>query len=289
MKTLVLGANGQLGWELQRTCPAGIHLALCDFPRVDFTTSDSIQQCIQAAAPDCIINAAAYTAVDKAETEPDLAERINHLAVRELAGLCRRHRIHLVHISTDFVFSGKNHKPWLPEDTPYPISEYGRTKLRGEQAVLETLDTPLIIRTAWLYSAHGANFVKTMLRLMKEKPALTVIDEQIGTPTWARGLADVVWQAAGKSLSGIFHWTDAGVASWYDFAVAIQELSLDLGLIKTPVPIQPVPAAAFPTPAQRPMYSVLDKTATLQALDVPPVHWRTQLKAMLTETLGVRS
>ncbi|MFO7911316.1 MAG: dTDP-4-dehydrorhamnose reductase [Desulfotignum sp.] len=283
MKVLVLGSNGQLGWELQRTCPAGIHLTLCDFPGVDFTTSDSIRGCIQAAAPDCIINAAAYTAVDKAESEPALAERINHLAVREIAALCRRHRIRLVHISTDFVFSGKNHKPWLPKDTPYPISEYGRTKLRGEQAVLETLDTPLIIRTAWLYSAHGANFVKTMLRLMNEKPALTVIDEQVGTPTWARGLADVVWQAVGTNLSGIFHWTDAGVASWYDFAVAIQELALDLGLVKAAVPIQPVPAAAFPTPAQRPMYSVLDKTATLQALDVSPVHWRTQLKAMLSE------
>ncbi len=284
MKVLVLGSNGQLGWELQRTCPAGIDLTLCDFPKVDFTRSDSIHQCIKAATPDCIINAAAYTAVDKAESESALADRINHLAVREIAVLCRKNRIRLVHISTDFVFSGKNHKPWLPQDPPYPISEYGRTKLRGEQAVLETLDTPLIIRTAWLYSAHGANFVKTMLRLMNEKPALTVIDEQIGTPTRARGLADIVWQAARRNLSGIFHWTDAGVASWYDFAVAIQEMALDLGLIKAAIPILPVPAAAFPTPAKRPMYSVLDKTATLQALDVSPVHWRTQLKAMLTES-----
>ncbi len=283
MKILLLGSNGQLGWELQRTCPAGIDLTFCDFPKVDFTTTDSIHQCIETAAPDCIINAAAYTAVDKAESESALADRINHLAVREIAALCRKNGIRLVHISTDFVFSGKNHTPWQPEDTPYPISEYGRTKLRGEQAVLETLDTPLIIRTAWLYSAHGANFVKTMLRLMKEKSSLTVIDEQIGTPTWARGLADIVWQAVGKNLSGIFHWTDAGVASWYDFAVAIQEQALDLGLVKTAVPIQPVPAVAFPTPAQRPMYSVLNKTTTLQALDVPPIHWRTQLKAMLTE------
>ena len=283
MKVLVLGSNGQLGWELQRTCPPGITVTLCDFPKVDFTVSDSIQQCIKAAAPDCIINAAAYTAVDKAETEPALADRINHLAVREIAALCRKNRIRLVHISTDFVFSGRNHKPWLPEDTPYPISEYGRTKLRGEQAVLETLDTPLILRTAWLYSAHGANFVKTMLRLMKGKTSLTVIDEQIGTPTWARGLADIVWQTAGTNLSGIFHWTDAGVASWYDFAAAIQELALNLGLIKAAIPILPVPGAAFPTPAKRPMYSVLDKTATRQALDVLPIHWRSQLKAMLAE------
>ncbi|HKL00106.1 MAG TPA: dTDP-4-dehydrorhamnose reductase [Desulfotignum sp.] len=284
MKVLLLGSNGQLGWELQRTCPAGMDLTLCDYPKVDFTTTDSIAQCIQAASPDVIINAAAYTAVDKAETEPALADRINHLAVREIAGLCRTHNIRLVHISTDFVFSGNHCRPYQPRETPDPVSEYGRSKLQGEQAVQETLDRSLIIRTAWLYSAHGANFVKTMLRLMKEKPTLTVIDEQIGTPTWANGLARTVWQAIDKNLSGIFHWTDAGVASWYDFAVAIQELALDLGLVKTAVPIQPVPATAFPTPAQRPMYGVLDKTSILQALkDTRPVHWRSQLKTMLTE------
>ena len=283
MKVLLLGAGGQLGWELQRTCPPVIDLTLCDFPKVDFTNAGTIQECIQAAGPDWIINAAAYTAVDKAESEPTLADRINHLAVREIATLCRKNRIRLVHISTDFVFSGQNHKPWLPEDTPDPISEYGRSKLKGEQAVLEILDNPLIVRTAWLYSGHGSNFVKTMLNLMNEKPSLTVIDEQISTPTWARGLADIVWQAVGKNLSGIYHWTDAGVASWYDFAVAIQELALDLGLIKTAVPILPVPATAFPTPAQRPLYSVLDKTATLQALETPPAHWRTRLKTMLVD------
>jgi dTDP-4-dehydrorhamnose reductase len=283
MKTLLLGSNGQLGWELQRTCPAGIDLTLCDFPKVDFTTTDSIEQCIQAASPDVIINAAAYTAVDKAETEPALADRINHLAVREIADICRTHNIRLVHISTDFVFNGNHFRPYQPLDTPHPVSEYGRSKHKGEQAILEILETFLIIRTAWLYSAHGTNFVKTMLRFMNEKPALNVIDEQIGTPTWANGLARTVWQALDKNLSGIFHWSDAGVASWYDFAMAIQELALDLGLVKTAVPIQPVPAEAFPTPAQRPMYSVLDKTTTLQALDIPPIHWRTQLKIMLTD------
>ncbi len=291
MKVLLLGAGGQLGRELRHTCPTGIDLVSCDQPGVDFTRPQSIAQCIHAATtqdrrifPDLIINAAAYTAVDKAESEPDLADRINHLAVREIANICRRHTIRLVHISTDFVFSGKSGKPWLPHDIPDPISEYGRSKHKGEQAVLELLDTALILRTAWLYSVHGTNFVKTMLQLMNQKPVLSVIDEQVGTPTWARGLANIVWQAVGRNLSGIFHWTDAGVASWYDFAVAVQELALDLGLVKTPVPILPVPVTAFPTPAQRPLYSVLDKTATLKALDIRrPVHWRTQLKSMLTE------
>lgn len=292
MKVLLLGAGGQLGRELQHTCPPGIDLVSCDQPDVDFTQTPSIKHCIHTTAPDwiipdLIINAAAYTAVDKAESEPELADCINHLAVREIADLCRRHTIRLVHISTDFVFSGKSGKPWQPHDTPDPISEYGRSKFRGEQAVQELLDNALILRTAWLYSAHGTNFVKTMLRLMNEKPYLSVIDEQIGTPTWARGLADIVWQAVDRRLSGIFHWTDAGVASWYDFAVAIQDLALDLGLIRTTVPILPVPVTAFPTPAQRPLYSVLDKTATLRALDIRPVHWRTRLKAMLTEYSSV--
>lgn len=283
MKVLLLGADGQLGRELQRTCPSGIHLTFRNRPEVDFTIGDSIRQCILVTTPDWIINAAAYTDVDRAESEPELADRINHLAVREIAALCRRHVIRLVHISTDFVFSGHSCRPYRPDDTPNPISEYGRSKLRGEQAVLEILDQPLIIRTAWLYSGHGTNFVKTMLRLMHEKPFLTVIDEQISTPTWACTLAEVVWQAVDQNLSGMFHWTDAGVASWYDFAVAVQELALDMGLLKTAVPILPVPTTAFPTPAKRPLYSVLDKIAIHQALDIHPIHWRTRLESMLSE------
>lgn len=283
MKVLLLGAGGQLGRELQHTCPAGIHLTVCDRPGVDLTRTQTIRQCIQTTPPDWIINTAAYTAVDKAESEPETADCVNHLAVREIASLCREHDIRLVHISTDFVFSGHHCRPYRPDDPPDPVSVYGRSKLKGEQAIQKILDQSLIIRTAWLYSVHGTNFVKTMLRLMHEKPFLTVIDEQVGTPTWARPLAEVIWQAVRQNLSGLFHWTDAGVASWYDFAVAIQELALDLGLVNTAVPILPVPATAFPTPAQRPFYSVLDKTALQKVLGIPPVHWRTRLKIMLTE------
>jgi dTDP-4-dehydrorhamnose reductase len=283
MKVLLLGAGGQLGRELRHTCPAGIHLTVCDRPGLDFTQTHTIRNCIQNTTPDWIINAAAYTAVDKAESEPEAADHINHLAVREIASLCRRHAIRLVHISTDFVFSGHRCRPYRPDDPPDPVSVYGHSKLKGEQAIQEILSQPLIIRTAWLYSVHGTNFVKTILRLIHEKPFLSVIDEQIGTPTWARPLAEVIWQAVSQNLSGLFHWTDAGVASWYDFAVAIQELALELGLANTAVPILPVPSVAFPTPAQRPLYNVLDKTITLQTLDIHPVHWRTRLRAMLTE------
>ncbi|WP_024334596.1 dTDP-4-dehydrorhamnose reductase [Desulfotignum balticum] len=283
MKILLLGANGQLGWELQRTCPEDVRLISCDFTGVDFCSPDSIRQCIQTAQPDGIINAAAYTAVDKAEQEPDLADRINHLAVRYIAKLCRQNQIRLIHISTDFIFSGRHFKPYKPDDDPGPESVYGKSKLKGELAIRETLENALIIRTAWLYSIHGHNFVKTMLGLMKEKTELRVVEDQIGTPTWAFGLAKAIWSALRQNATGIFHWTDAGVASWYDFSMAIQEEGLSAGLLDQAIPIIPVPAHAYPTPAKRLHYSVLDKTAAWQMLGIHPIHWRIQLRAMMWE------
>ena len=284
MKVLILGSNGQLGWELQRTCPDDITLAVLDYPEINFCSNSSIIQCISLTKPDCIINAAAYTDVDKAEQEKDLAFQINHTAVCKIAELCRKTKIFLVHISTDFVFNGRNFKPYQPDDTPDPESVYGKSKLKGEQAVRKILgENALIIRTAWLYSSHGNNFVKTMLRLMKEKPGLNVIDEQIGTPTWAHGLARAIWTALEKNIVGTFHWTDAGVASWYDFALAIREEGLQAGLLDNPIPVLPVPTNQYPTPAKRPEYSVLDKTSFWQALSLKPTHWRIQLRSMLKE------
>jgi len=286
MKVLLLGSNGQLGWELTRTCPENITLTTCDYPKVDFGSTSSISQCINATQPDCIINAAAYTTVDKAEQERDLVYRTNHDAVREIAEICRKNIIPLVHISTDFIFNGQNFKPYQPNDAPDPKSVYGKSKLKGEQSVRNILDDQaLIIRTAWLYSSHGNNFVKTMLRLMEEKTSLNVIDEQIGTPTWGFGLAQAIWTALGKNIKGTFHWTDAGVASWYDFAMAIQEEGLQAGLLDKSIPILPVLSYQFPTPAKRPMYSVLDKTSFWQAAEIAPVHWRVQLRSMLKEVL----
>ena len=283
MKILLLGASGQLGWELQRTCPDDVILISCEFSGVDFCSPDSIRQCIQTAQPDGIINAAGYTAVDKAEQEPELADTINHLAVRYIAELCRQNQIRLIHISTDFIFSGRHVKPYQPDDIPGPESVYSKSKLKGEQAIRETLENALIIRTAWLYSIHGNNFVKTMLRLMKEKTELRVVEDQIGTPTWAFGLAKTIWAALRLNPTGIFHWTDAGVASWYDFSTAIQEEGLSAGLLDQAIPILPVPTHAYPTPAKRPHYSVLDKTTARQTLGILPVHWRVQLCAMMRE------
>jgi len=284
MKILLLGANGQLGWELTRTCPQEFAIEVCDYPKVDFGSVASIQNCIQKVSPDCIINAAAYTAVDKAEQEEALAYKINHTAVVVLAEIAREKGIKLVHISTDFVFSGQQHKPYQPLDTPDPESVYGKSKLAGEKAVQKILeDRALIIRTAWLYSAHGSNFVKTMLGLMADKECLNVIDEQVGTPTWAFGLAQAVWACVQQNIFGIYHWTDAGVASWYDFSVAIQEEGMAAGLLKKGIPILPIPGSMYPTPAKRPYYGVLDKRSLWEKTGIVPVHWRVQLRDMLKE------
>jgi len=284
MKILLFGAGGQLGWELQRTCPVNVDLLPYGSSQVNFNNENSIDACIKNANPDWIINAAAYTNVDKAETEKDLARQINHKAVAQIAKTAKAQRKKLIHISTDFIFNGQGCKPYSMDSEPCPICVYGQTKLDGENTVKHILNKDAaIIRTAWLYSSHGNNFVKTMLRLMKEKPSLQVIDDQIGTPTWAYGLAGCVWAAISENFSGTAHWTDAGVASWYDFAVAVQEEAIELGLLAKPIPIHPIPSVNYPTPAQRPPFSVLEKTKTWQVLSQTPVHWRVQLRKMLKE------
>lgn len=284
MKVLLIGENGQLGWELKRTCPDHITLYTCDFPKIDLCSFTSINDCIKKSGPDCIINAAAYTAVDKAEDEKNLAFKINFKAVEYISRLARDSNTQLVHISTDFVFNGKNYKPYQPEDVPDPISVYGQSKLEGEQSILKTFSgNALIIRTAWLYSSHGTNFVKSMLGLMQEKKELGVIDEQIGTPTWAFGLATAIWTSLAKNVTGIHHWTDGGVASWYDFAVAIQEEAYQIGLIPDKINVLPISSSQYPTPAKRPEYGVLDKRSLWLATGIVPTHWRTQLRGMLKE------
>ncbi|HSR36471.1 MAG TPA: dTDP-4-dehydrorhamnose reductase, partial [Desulfurivibrionaceae bacterium] len=206
-----------------------------------------------------------------------------------LAEAAREQDAFLVQLSTDFVFDGNRSRPYAPGDTPAPLGVYGATKLAGEVAVQQILGHySAIVRTSWLYSSHGHNFVKTMLRLMKERDAVRVVADQIGTPTWAHGLAVAVWQIAGRTLSGIHHWGDGGVASWYDLAVAIQEEALSLGLLARAVPVLPIATANYPTPARRPSYSVLDKTATWELLGGPPPHWRVQLRRMLQEYQGMR-
>ena len=290
MGVLVTGANGQLGFEIQRTVPDGIEVYAKGSKELDITNLASINKYLEQLKPQAVINCAAYTAVDKAEAEGEIAEAVNAQGPANLATLCREMKIPLVHISSDFVFDGSQSVPYKPQDQTNPVSIYGRSKLHGELAVQELMgDKASIIRTAWVYSASGNNFVKTMLRLMAEKEQLGVVTDQTGTPTWAKTLAKTCWQACQKLMSGqpgaIYHWSDAGVCSWYDFAVAIQEEALSLGLLQKSISIQPIPARSYPTPALRPPYSVLDKTDSYSALGMPQTHWRTNLRIMLKELI----
>lgn len=284
MKVLLAGAGGQAGWELRRTAPPGVRLLALDSAALDITDQRAVAEVVAEERPAVIINAAAYTAVDRAESEPGRAVAVNSHGVANLAGAARENGARLVQISTDFVFDGLQSRPYAPNDPPNPLGVYGGSKLAGEAAVRQALgDEGLIVRTAWLYSSHGHNFVKTMLRLFAGRDEVRVVADQIGTPTWARGLAETIWRLTEIGASGIHHWTDAGVAGWYDFACAIQEEALALGLLSRAVPVVPVTTSEYPTPARRPACSVLDKTKTRKLLGGPVLHWRVQLRHMLAE------
>jgi len=285
MKVLITGAHGQLGWELQRNIPDGIDSVALSSSELDITNGQQVDETVGRLAPQVIINAAAYTAVDKAEEEQQKAFAVNAQGAANLAAAAKKNGARLVHISTDFVFDGRKSSPYLPNDPTNPTGVYGTSKLAGEQKIIEIsgLKQCALVRTAWVYSSHGHNFVKTMLRLMAERDRLGVVDDQVGTPTWAKGLAEAVWQLAVTDLDGIFHWTDAGIASWYDFAVAIQEEALSLGLLKKKCTIVPIGTADYPLPAKRPPFSVLDKAVTWSKLGFSGQHWRQSLRNMLKE------
>jgi dTDP-4-dehydrorhamnose reductase len=281
---LITGAAGQLGRELLRSVPEGVECIAATREILDIADAAQVRAFVRRERPGLIINAAAYTAVDKAESEQELAAAINVNGAANLATACAENGSRLIHVSTDFVFDGTSSTPYLPDAPTSPLGEYGRSKLAGEQAVVAGLPSALIMRTAWVYSAFGGNFVKTMLRLMAEREELSVVADQVGTPTWARGLADALWLAADQSdLQGLYHWTDAGVCSWYDFAVAIAEEALEIGLLQRMPRIHPIPGSAYPTPAARPAFSVLDKNSTWAVLKTEGLHWRSQLRSMLKE------
>jgi len=277
VKVLITGAKGQLGRGLIATAPAHAKLHPVDIDDCDLTNAEAIAALVREVSPDLVINAAAYTAVDKAESDEDTARAINSGAV---AALAAAHGGKLAHVSTDFVFDGTSSRAYRPDDARNPLSAYGRTKAEGEDHLRER---DILVRTAWVYTAGGANFVRTMLRLMAEKPALNVVADQIGAPTWAPGLAQAIWALVEKDASGTFHHSDAGVASWYDFAVAIQEEALSLGLLDQAIPINPIPTSAYPTPAARPAFSLLDCTKTRDVLGDGHTHWRVNLRKMLKE------
>jgi dTDP-4-dehydrorhamnose reductase len=285
MKVLITGKGGQLSTELQKCCPLNVNLLCLGINELDVTDGQAVDALISQKKPDLLINAAAYTAVDKAESDRDNAFLVNAEAVKVMAESCQKHEVRLIQVSTDFVFDGLKSSPYLVSDTPNPEGVYGESKALAERHVLDILpESGVVVRTAWLYSSTGQNFVKTMLRLMSEKPQLSVISDQVGTPTWAKGLAECIWAMSVKpELKGMYHWSDAGAASWYDFAVAIQDLGLEMGLLEREIPISPIPTSAYPTPAKRPAYSVLDKSKTFEDLELSPKHWRHQLKSMMLE------
>ena len=284
MKVLITGAAGQVGRALTRTAVDGALLVPVSHKELDIADANAVLEYVRGQAPDVIINAAAYTAVDRAESDSELAERVNAQGPRHLAVAAREVGARLLHISTDFVFDGRAATPYRPEAATAPLSVYGRTKLAGEQAVLETLPgAAVIVRTAWVYAAEGNNFVRTMLRIMNAKGAVRVVADQVGTPTAALSLAETLWKIVGEpDITGIHHWTDAGVASWYDFAVAVAEEGAVLGLVPPAVTVSPIATADYPTPAHRPGYSVLDKSS-LARYGLIPVHWRRRLRSVLGE------
>ena len=280
MRVLITGANGQLGGALQRLAPAWAEINAIDVEDVDLTDSGMLTARLVVEAPDLIINAAAYTAVDKAEGDEALARAINAQAVATMVEAMAGTGGKVVHVSTDYVFDGTSSAPYAPDAPRNPQSAYGRTKAEGED---QLRPEDLLVRTAWVYEASGANFVRTMIRLMKEREELGVVADQIGSPTWATGLARTIWGLVEREASGTFHHSDAGVASWYDFAVAIAEEAHDLGLLARIPLIRPITTADYPTPAQRPAFSLLDCRATRAALGEEAVHWRTNLRLMLKE------
>lgn len=280
MRVLVAGSGGQLGRALAASVPADATLLAPPEAEFDICNADQVAAVVAAARPDLVINAAAWTAVDKAEAEEAAALAVNATAVGHLAKAAATAGARFVQVSTDYVFDGQACRPYAPDTPPAPASAYGRTKLAGEVAAQSLHPAALIIRTAWVYAAVGNNFVHTMLRLMASRDELRVVGDQIGTPTHAASLARAIWALQGHS--GIFHWTDAGIASWHDFAVAIQDEALALGLLTRAVPVIPIRTEDYPTPARRPAWSVLDKTSAY-AIAGPARHWRHELVDCLKE------
>lgn len=281
MRVLILGRSGQLARALVDTKPDWVEVIAWGRDELDLLQAERIVPALSKLKPDAIINASAYTAVDKAETDVDTAEKLNVDAVAAVASAAAALDGPLVHVSTDFVFDGAASKPYLPSDECRPLGVYGATKRRGEQAVLERYPSAAIVRTAWVYRAGAANFMSTMLRLMAERDELGVVADQIGAPTSADNLAYVLWGALDNRLSGIWHYSDAGVASWYDFACAIYRQARQIGVLSNDVVLKPLVTAEYPTPAIRPSYSVLDSRALREALEWPAIHWQDALAKQL--------
>jgi dTDP-4-dehydrorhamnose reductase len=283
MKPLIAvsGKNGQLGWELEKLSSLypQFQFIFTDKDELDITDTEQLRSFFQKSRPAVFINCAAYTAVDKAETEQVIAYKVNAEALGSLALECKEYDTLLISFSTDYVFDGKGTEPYKEDHSTHPVNYYGYTKQVGEQLALQNWEKTIIIRTSWVYSAHGNNFVKTMLRLMKQRSDITVVNDQLGSPTYAKDLAEAVMMIVDAfpnndqrtMHNGIYHFSNDGVISWFDFASAIKErsgLSCD---------IHPIPTTEFPTPAKRPHYSVLDKGKIVSDFDVQLKDWKQSL------------
>jgi dTDP-4-dehydrorhamnose reductase len=286
VRVLITGASGQVGSALLRSLPAGIESQAPNREQLDIGDARAVHAAVTTFRPELVINVAAYTAVDKAESEPFLADAINAQAPQHLAEAthtldgCR-----LIQLSTDYVFDGRGSEPYRPSDPAHPLSVYGRTKLAGEQAVLGVLGKrAVVLRTAWVYAAQGRNFLLTMLRLMRERRAVRVVADQRGSPTAAFSVARALWRIAElPRVHGILHWTDDGVASWYEFACAIAEDARAAGLLSQPVEVTRIATTDYPTAAHRPANSVLNTAASVEQLGIKPGPWRQNLRATLAD------
>lgn len=282
MKILVLG-GGQVATAVAAVAPAHHQVVNRNRSHLNILDADGINRTLVECEPNWIVNAAAYTAVDLAEKEAAQAIAVNDAAVGALSLASLQAGARLLHFSTDFVFDGRSNRAYLPTDPTSPLSVYGLSKLGGERHVVQS-GPGIVLRTSWVYAATGKNFVLTMLRLMREREQVSVVCDQIGSPTWASSIAAAVWSMIESAPPpGIYHWTDLGVASWYDFAVAIQEEALARGLLARAVPILPIPTTAYPTAAKRPPFSVLDTASTRATLDLKGQHWRYNLRMMMDE------
>ena len=303
MKVLLTGSNGQLGQALRLSLPQAIKgepLDLIATSRqggdgmiaLDLSDEHACRAAVVEHRPDWVLNAGAFTAVDRAETDSELAHRVNGAAPRAFAEGLSMTGGRLLQVSTDFVFSGDQGHPYQPEQTRAPLGVYGASKAAGEQAVEELLGLGVdghgaILRTSWVYGAVGKNFLLTMLRLHRDKASrgesLAVVADQVGCPTSSRGLAAACLALIERRISGVLHWSDAGATSWYDFAVAIGELAQAQGLLEQPAPVCPLTTQDYPTPARRPAYSLLDCSGSREQLGLAPQHWRAALQEVIAD------
>ena len=284
MRVLVAGATGQLGVDLVNLLRCrGVDVAAPNAQRLDLLRPQTVRDAVHHARPHWVINCAAYTQVDGAEQDRETAFAVNRDGARVLAEAAAAAQAWMLQVSTDFVFSGQSSAPYTEDDPTGPLGVYGQSKRDGELAVQQACASSIVVRTAWLYGVHGNNFVKTMLRLAAQRDELRVVSDQTGTPTWTQDLAGALWTLMQEPQAGVFHFSDAGQASWHEFAAAIVQEARALGFPVQAQRVVPITTAEYPTPAQRPAYSVLSKAKIERLLAAPIPHWRDSLRAMLKE------